>query len=152
KLQTETAALSRTLLGPVSAQLNREWKGKRLAVVASGALEYAPFAALPLPGAEGRREGETEGQMARGALDNHSPSFGPSVSPSSRSSVPLVADHEIVNLPSASALALIRREAAGRQAPAKTLAALADPVFDTGDPRLATARKKVSAPGLIANA
>ncbi|MGH9937412.1 MAG: CHAT domain-containing protein, partial [Blastocatellia bacterium] len=56
-----------------------------------------------------------------------------------------------VNLPSASALALIRREAAGRQAAAKMLAVLADPVFETGDPRLATARKKTSASGLIAS-
>jgi CHAT domain-containing protein/tetratricopeptide (TPR) repeat protein len=152
KLQSETRTLSRMLLGPISARLQQEWKGKRLAIVASGALEYIPFAALSLPEAEGRREGETEGQMARGTLDKHSPSFGPSASPSSRPPVPLIADHEVVNLPSASALALIRRETAGRQAAEKTLAALADPVFDTGDPRLATAKKKASAQGLIANA
>jgi len=47
--RTEAAALSRMLLGPVSGQLQQEWKGKRLAIVASGALEYLPFAALPLP-------------------------------------------------------------------------------------------------------
>src|SRR5262245_66249709 len=89
--------------------------------------------------------------MARRTLDEHSASFGPSASPSSRPSALLIANNEVVNLPSASALALIRREAAGRQAAEKTLAALADPVFDTGDPRLATARKKASAHGLIAN-
>jgi len=119
KLQTETAALGRMLLGPISAQLQQDWKGKRLAVVASGALEYLPFAILPTPA---------------GAACQ-----------------PLIADHEIVNLPSASALALIRKEVAGRQAPAKTLAALADPVFDANDPRLATARKKASKNGLIAS-
>ncbi len=160
KLQAETAALSQTLLSPVSSQLRREWKGKRLAVVASGALEYLPFAALPLPEPVGRREGETEGQMAREIEDKHSPSLRPSVSqalrpavhPAPSPCVPLIADHEVVNLPSASALALIRHEAAGRQAAPKTLAALADPVFGTGDPRLTYARKKASVNGLMANA
>jgi CHAT domain-containing protein len=64
---------------------------------------------------------------------------------------PLIKSYEVVNLPSASALALIRREAAGRQAPVKTLAALADPVFDTNDPRVLNARKKSSASGLVAS-
>src|SRR5215470_11875841 len=58
KLQTAMAALSRTLLCPISAQLQQEWKGRRLAVVASGALEYLPFAALPAP--ESGRAGEQE--------------------------------------------------------------------------------------------
>jgi CHAT domain-containing protein len=60
-------------------------------------------------------------------------------------------DHEIVNLPSASALALIRKEGAGRQMATKTLAALADPVFEADDPRLAAARKKAPSNGLIAS-
>jgi CHAT domain-containing protein len=63
----------------------------------------------------------------------------------------LIVDHEIVNLPSASALALIRRECAGRQMATKTLAALADPVFEADDPRLAATRKKASSNGLIAS-
>jgi CHAT domain-containing protein len=112
KLPAETTTLSRMLLGPISTQLQQEWKDKRLAVVASGALEYVPFAVLPLS--------ET-GQ--------------------------LMVNHEIVNLPSASALALIRREAAGRRTATKTLAALADPVFEAHDPRLAAARKKSSLNG-----
>jgi CHAT domain-containing protein len=49
---------------------------------------------------------------------------------------PLVIDHEIISLPSASVLAVLRREAAGREAPDKTLAVLADPVFDSNDPRI----------------
>jgi len=64
---------------------------------------------------------------------------------------PLIVDHEIVNLPSASALALIRKEGAGRQTATKTLAALADPVFEADDPRLTAARKKASSNGLIAS-
>jgi CHAT domain-containing protein/Tfp pilus assembly protein PilF len=103
KLPAATAALSRMLLDPVSTQLQGEWKNFRLAIVASGALEYVPFAALSS-----------------------------------------ISNHEIAHLPSASALALLRQEAAGRQAPGSTLAVLADPVFEAGDPRLVTARKKSS--------
>jgi CHAT domain-containing protein len=65
--------------------------------------------------------------------------------------VPLIVDHEIVNLPSASTLALIRQETAGRQTAPKMLAALADPVFEASDPRLAAVRIKASSNGLIAS-
>ena len=52
------------------------------------------------------------------------------------SSEPLVADHEIVTSPSASALAVARRELRDRQSAPGTLAVVADPVFDAGDPRV----------------
>ena len=161
RLQAETAALSRMLLGPIFAQLQREWKGKRLAVVASGALEYTPFAVLPLPEPERQSDGEdgatgrqgdrtTRGQENRetGRIGEPLP-----VALSPRRPVafiPLIVDHEVVNLPSASALALIRKEAAGRRAATKTLAALADPVFDANDPRLMTTKKKAVPNSLIA--
>jgi CHAT domain-containing protein len=149
KLQASAATLSRMLLGPISAQLRQEWKGKRLAIVASGALEYVPFAALPAPETEGQREGETERRRDRetaGPGDRTTGQQGKSPLPT-----PLIVNHEIVNLPSASALALMRKECAGRQMAPKTLAALADPVFDANDPRLATTRKKASTNGLIAS-
>jgi CHAT domain-containing protein/tetratricopeptide (TPR) repeat protein len=149
RLQAETAALSRMLLGPIYAQLKHEWKGKRLAVVASEALEYVPFAVLPLPAPERR---ETEGQGDR-ETRRQGDEINPQSAirnPQSAVSSPLIVNHEIVNLPSASALALIRRETAGRNAATKTLAALADPVFETNDPRLATSRKKVTANGMMA--
>src|SRR5215470_6200760 len=115
KFRTESAALSRMLLSPIYAQLRQEWKDKRLVIVASGALEYTPFAALPVP-------------------------------PS-----PLIASHEIVRLPSASALVALRRETAGRRPAAKTLAIIADPVFEPNDPRvLAAAKKKRSNDNLVA--
>lgn len=82
---------------------------KRLLVVADGALAYIPFAVL--------REPVT------------------SVS-GMRASAPLVARHEIVNLPSASVIAVLRRQAIGRPRPAKAVAVLADPVFDRDDPRV----------------
>ena len=80
-------------------------------MVASGALEYLPFAALPLPGG-------AEGAPA----------------------VPLVAAHEVVAAPSAAAIAALRRETAGRAPAAKTLAIVADPVFEADYPRVARAR------------
>ncbi len=134
RLQAATEALSGILLGPVSAQLQQEWKGRRLAVIASGALEYVPFAALPKPesGRAGERESEEQKNIPYSAFRIP------------QSAKLLIANNEIVSLPSASALALIRREAAGRQASEKMLAVLADPVFESGDPRLAAAKRKTS--------
>ncbi|MBV9925737.1 MAG: CHAT domain-containing protein [Acidobacteria bacterium] len=54
----------------------------------------------------------------------------------SEPSRPLVFKHEIVNVPSASALAELRRGARGRPAVSKTLAVLADPVFEKQDERV----------------
>jgi CHAT domain-containing protein len=78
------------------------------------------------------------------------------VPPSLRPSVPastLIANHEIIYLPSASAFAALRREAAGRRPAPKTLAVIADPVFEVDDPRvLAAAKDKRSNDNLAANA
>ncbi|MCI0420388.1 MAG: tetratricopeptide repeat protein, partial [Acidobacteria bacterium] len=60
KLPIATATLSRMLLGPIAVQLQQEWNGRRLAIVASGALEYVPFAALPEPGIGDQRLGAGE--------------------------------------------------------------------------------------------
>ncbi|HET8674804.1 MAG TPA: CHAT domain-containing protein, partial [Blastocatellia bacterium] len=49
---------------------------------------------------------------------------------------PLIVNHEVVSLPSASALAIQRSELAGRQPAPKMLAVIADPVFDRTDERL----------------
>jgi CHAT domain-containing protein len=98
--------LSHMLLGPVAAQLG----AKRLIIVADGALQYVPFAALPAP------DRLTEGGQ--------------------ESLPPLIAEHEIVTLPSASTLAVLRRQLAGRKPAPKTLAVLADPVFDPADERV----------------
>jgi hypothetical protein len=43
----------------------------------------------------------------------------------------MIAKHEIVTAPSASVLAVLRQETAGRKPAAQTLMALADPVFNT---------------------
>jgi CHAT domain-containing protein/Tfp pilus assembly protein PilF len=91
--------LSRMVLGPVAPSL----KGKRLVIVADGALQFIPFGALPTPG---------------------------------ESAVPLIVNNEVVNLPSASVLAELRRQEAGRAKGSKTVAIFADPVFDATDERL----------------
>src|SRR5262249_26112988 len=49
---------------------------------------------------------------------------------------PLLARHEVVSLPSASALAVTRQALARRRPAAGWLTAFADPVFDPADPRL----------------
>jgi CHAT domain-containing protein/Tfp pilus assembly protein PilF len=49
---------------------------------------------------------------------------------------PLIVEHEIINLPSASVLALLRQGEAGRRPPARAVAVLADPVFDKSDVRV----------------
>ncbi|MBZ5621733.1 MAG: CHAT domain-containing protein [Acidobacteriia bacterium] len=62
--------------------------------------------------------------------------------------VPLVAEHEIVHLPSASVLAALRQEESGRGTRTrKTVAVLADPVFDRTDPRVLSARSRSRAAG-----
>jgi CHAT domain-containing protein/tetratricopeptide (TPR) repeat protein len=103
--------LSDVLLGPIAAKLS----GKRLLIVSEGALQYLPFASLPPPVASLMRENE---QTTR------------------KSYRPLVIDHEITNLPSASILGVLRREAAGRRPAPKTVAVLADPVFSKTDERV----------------
>jgi tetratricopeptide (TPR) repeat protein/CHAT domain-containing protein len=81
---------------------------KRLVIVADGALQFIPFSALPTPTA-----GEQSGAYQ-----------------------PLILDHELVSLPSASTLAVLRREVRDRQPAAKWLAVIADPIFDRSDERL----------------
>jgi CHAT domain-containing protein/tetratricopeptide (TPR) repeat protein len=54
-----------------------------------------------------------------------------------RPDVPLVRDHEVVSVSSASLLSVLRSEAARRRPASKTLAVFADPVFDPHDERVA---------------
>jgi hypothetical protein len=126
KRESELAAaeLGRTLLGPVADQLGK----KRLLIVADGALQYVPFAALPTPEAKGKGDG------AMGRKEKPRP-VAPRVS-RPVAFTPLIVNHEIVNLPSASTLAVLRRELVGRQPAARTVAVLADPVLQAGDARV----------------
>jgi CHAT domain-containing protein len=52
------------------------------------------------------------------------------------SGAPLITDHEIVALPSASVLAVLRSERASRRPPVNSVVVMADPVFDSSDDRV----------------
>lgn len=120
---TTATQMSRMLLAPVASHL----KTKRLFIISDGALQYVPFAALPKPNVEdGRIEAEKGGDRA----------LPESFKASSLIAQPLIADHEIISLPSASVIAVLRRELLGRRAAPKTIAVLADPVFDKDDARV----------------
>jgi CHAT domain-containing protein len=80
---------------------------KRLLIVPDGVLHYTPFQALTL---------------AKNAGQNNN--------------VPLIVEHEIITLPSASSLAILRQNYGDRKPPGQTLAILADPVFSPDDERI----------------
>jgi CHAT domain-containing protein/Tfp pilus assembly protein PilF len=101
-----SASLSRIILGPASADL----KDKRLLIVSDGSLQYIPFSALPTPDL--------------------------SVRGSERVNTPLIMQHEIANLPSASVLAALREQAVGRKEPTGEVVVLADAVFSKEDTRV----------------
>lgn len=102
------ARLSRELLGPVADQLGT----KRLLIVADGALEALPFAALPDP-----------------RVVSENPAAGETADP-------LLVRNEVVHLPSLSTLAALRRESLRRAVPPSWLGIVGDPVFTPDDPRI----------------
>ena len=100
------AALSDLVIAPVQHQLGT----KRLIIVADGALHYIPFLALTVK-----------------------PRPNDASNPGER--IPLLASHEIVYEPSASALLYVRNDGAPRHTP-KSIAVFANPVFDANDSRV----------------
>lgn len=90
---------------------------RRLVIVTPGGLQKIPFAALHRPGG-------TRGNPPR----------------------PLILDHEIVSLPSASVLAALRDRIRGRRAPPGLLAVVAAPVLAPEDPRLTRSRRAAVLP------
>ena len=71
--------------------------------------------------------------------------FAALVEPRDVAQTPLMVKHEIVTLPSASVLDVLRQETSHRLPPSKMIAVFADPVFDSGDARL-VANNHSSAP------
>ncbi len=64
--------------------------------------------------------------------------------PSAQAPQPLIAGHEVINLPSASVLGVLRGERKDRPRATKTIAVFADPVFGVQDPRIgATGKNQV---------
>lgn len=122
-----SAELSRMLLGPVAARLG----DKRLVIVADGVLQYIPFAALPEPVVR-EREPEWDSEQSGSRLQT------------AGAGRPLIVGHEVVTLPSASTLALLRRDLEGRKPHTKAVAVFADPVFEATDLRVIQKSKRVS--------
>ena len=139
------AELSRMILGPVAGKLG----AKRLLIVGDGILQYIPFGILPAPESEGAgarergRQGdrETKGQ---GDMETKQIRNPQSAIRNPQSYKPLIVNHEIVTLPSASVLATLRQIRARRSSAPHALAVLADPVFSSADERVRlNARTKV---------
>jgi CHAT domain-containing protein/tetratricopeptide (TPR) repeat protein len=115
--------LSAMILGQIADQLGQ----KRLLVVGDGILQYIPFSTLPDPAATS----DSNPDALKGE-------FAPSMQP-------LLVNHEVVNLLSASAMVELRQNKSSRPAPTKELAVFADPVFNYEDKRVnqtALARSK----------
>jgi CHAT domain-containing protein/tetratricopeptide (TPR) repeat protein len=111
-------ALGNLLLGPVADRLGQ----KRLLIVSDGALQYVPFGALHEPF----------------GLSKTSIVSGGTALPKTYS--PVILEHEVITMPSASALAALRSEAKGHKRATKMLAVLADPVYRRDDPRLTSSK------------
>ena len=107
KFQKAAAVLGRMILAPAAADLQE----KRLVIVADGALQYVPFAALSM--SENR---------------------------------PLILDHELISLPSASSFAVHRQNLVNRAAAPRAVAVIADPVFSMNDARLRASARTTPGP------
>ena len=108
KAQTEYEREAARLSQMLLAPVAAQLQNKRILIVADGALQYLPFGALPSP------------KWKNGNQQ------------------PLIVENEIVSLPSASTLALLRHQLKGRALAPKMIALLADPVFSTTDERIKT--------------
>lgn len=102
--------LSTILLDPVAHRLGT----KHLLIVSDGALQFIPF------------------QILTKTIPTDT--AGGSLKTASRRA--LVEDHQLINQPSASALALLLDETKMRTAPSGSVAVFADPVFEVDDPRI----------------
>jgi len=114
------ATLSQIMLGPAASDLGH----KRLVII--GAPGTA-FNALPSPRQDGGTTEKADGGGRPRFRDGQDDDFRP-----------LIADHEIVYIPSASVLAALRRDGTARQTLSSGVAIIADPVFASDDPRVKT--------------
>ncbi|QSV65139.1 MAG: CHAT domain-containing protein [Dolichospermum sp. DL01] len=106
--------LSEMILGPVAAELGQ----KRLLIVGDGALQYIPSSAIP----ELKPVNDTNYRSPEGE-------FAPYMQP-------LVVNHEVINLLSASAMLEVRQNHSDRPTASMELAVFADPVLNREDERV----------------
>jgi CHAT domain-containing protein len=128
--KTDLNDLSQILLAPVAEKL----PNKRLLIVAPGVLQYVPFAALSSP--KSKVQSPKSDETDSGLRTQDSGFF-------------LIETNEIVNLPSASVLALLRQNKTRPAYPKNTVAILADPVFTDDDVRLKLLAKQKTEPDSV---
>ena len=127
--------LSQIILAPVKDKIT----GKRLVIVADGVLQQIPFAALADPSGEGLKEEERVNKKDSPNNNRGGINPEPILDKPGRKNTnyqPLMLNHEIVNLPSASTIAIKREKIAKRQIAPKKIAILADPVYSPKDQRV----------------
>jgi CHAT domain-containing protein len=117
--------LSAMVIAPVASELG----AKRLVIVPDGALQYIPFAMLREPRSLDSGPGSLS-DPAQATTAQHKDQ-----KPKTKDQ-PLIVNHEVVSLPSASALAVQRQSLAGRKPAPNAVAVIADPVFSASDARL----------------
>ncbi len=108
-IPNKVAEASKALSQIILQPASAQLAQKRLLIVGDGVLNYLPFAALSLPQTSSKNQNQ-----------------------------PLIVEHEIVLLPSASTLGILRENYSDRQTPTRTLAMFADPVFSPDDERVKT--------------
>jgi CHAT domain-containing protein/Tfp pilus assembly protein PilF len=109
KIEANYSTIASELSNILLKPAARWLESRRLVIVADHALQHLPYAALPEPNKSEQPGGDVQ---------------------------PLILNHEIIALPSLSVLAVLRDEIDGRSAAPKTLAVLADPVYERDDPRV----------------
>jgi CHAT domain-containing protein len=117
RADAQAQAVARELSAVLLGQVSERLEGKRLVFVTQGALQLIPFGALPAPITS-----------AAGA----------------KSPRPLIVEHEVVSLPSASILGMLRHKTSRPSAASKTIAVLADPVYTKEDPRINSISSRVT--------
>ncbi|BAY23805.1 TPR domain protein [Calothrix sp. NIES-2100] len=132
--------LSQQILAPVKDKLGK----KRLVIVADGALQYIPFAALADLNSQPNSTPQEVKDKPKDVVCSNAGGIRvcSSAEPENLNYQPLLVNHEIVSLPSASAIAIQRQELAKRPPAPQALAILADPVYNANDERITTAQNK----------
>src|SRR5258705_3055154 len=139
QFQQASSDLSQIILAPASSEVGT----KRIVVGADGILQYVPFAALSVVSGQlsGLSVVSSQLSVAKGLPGIHGPRTtdnGPLTTYR-----PLILDHEVISLPSASALAVQRQTLANRKPAPKAVAVIADPVFSNSDPRFNTSARAI---------
>jgi tetratricopeptide (TPR) repeat protein/CHAT domain-containing protein len=144
RIEKAATELSQLILAPVKDKLGK----KRLVIVADGALQYIPFAAIAdltakTPPQQGKEDKDKDKLSQVEVTPGHNRAGGlipEETIPASGENFnyqPLFVNHEIISLPSASTIAIQRQELSTRSSTAKkALAILADPVYSAIDARI----------------